>query len=119
MDDELIQVFVGPPNEAELVRSMLEGNGIEAMIEGSGASGAYPINVGALAETHVLVAAKDANDARRLLETNEASRAERSISETGDRVAASYAFRKSVMRWIALLVLIVTVASLLTTLDLG
>ena len=118
MDEELAQVFVGPPNEAELVRSMLEGNGIEAMIQGSGASGAYPINVGALAETHVLVAATDVETALRLLQTDERSTATPQ-NEVGGRVAETYAFRRSVLRWVAMIILIVTIASLVTNLDLG
>ena len=119
MDDELTQVFIGPPNEAELVRSMLEGNGIEAMLRGSGASGAYPINVGALAETHVLVAADDVEDARTLLRVTEPEPLARSGPKPGDRVAETYAFRRSVLRWVAMIVLVVTIASLVTNLDLG
>ena len=119
MDDELEQVYVGPPNQAEIVRSVLEGNGIDAMLRGSGASGAYPINVGALAETHVLVAAQDAEDARQLLRVDEAPSSDRQIREPEDRITGTYALRRSVMRWVALVVLIVTIASLVTTLDLG
>lgn len=118
MDDELAQVFVGPPNQAELMRSVLEGNGIKAVIRGSGASGAYPINVGALAETNVLVPTKDIELALRLLRPDEAPPALR-LDESRKKVPTTYDFRRSVLQWLALVILIVLIASLVTTLDLG
>lgn len=118
MDDELSQVFVGPPNQAELMRSVLEGNGIKAVIRGSGASAAYPINVGALSETIVLVPAKDIELARELLRPDEpGSSALPSSDEPGGGVPSGYAFRLSVMRWLAAIVLLVMIVSVATTLD--
>lgn len=114
MDDELAEVFVGPPNQAEVMRSVLEGNGIKAVIRGSGLSGAYPTNVGTLAETTLLVPAKDIAVARRLLR---AGGSEPSRDQARDRVPATYAFRRSVIRWFALIVLLVMVATLVTSLD--
>lgn len=107
MDDDLTQVFVGPPNQAEFMRSVLEGNGIRAEIRGLGASGAYPLNVGALAETKVLVPSSDARAARELLRTDEPDPRLRRVREPGDTVGATYAFRRSVLRWVAFVILVV------------
>jgi hypothetical protein len=118
MDDELSQVFVGPPNQAELMRSVLEGNGIKAVIRGSGASAAYPINVGALSETIVLVPAEDLELARELLRPDEPGSRAFPSDEPGGGAPSGYAFRLSVMRWLAAIVLLVMIVSLATTLDL-
>lgn len=118
MDDELVAVFVGSPNEAELMRSVLEGNGISAVIRGSGATGAYPVSVGALGETHVLVTAQDVDIARQLLRPDGSASPSRAASERSDRAPATHTFRRSVVRWFALAVLIVMIVSVVTTLDL-
>lgn len=119
VDDELTEVFVGPPTQAEVMRSVLEGNGIRAEIRGSGASGAYPVSVGALGETRVFVPSKDARIARELLESGETELPTRQVREPGDRVGTRYAFRRSVLRWVALVVLIIVVATIVANLDLG
>lgn len=117
MDDELAQVFVGLPNDAEIMRSVLEANGIAALVRGSGATGGYPLNVGAFAETTVLVPAKNAEIARKLLRSEDLGTPARPDREPASTVATSYAFRRSVMRWFALLVLLVMVATLVMSLD--
>lgn len=115
MDDELVQVFSGPPNQAEFMRSVLESNGISVVIRGSGMSGSYAFTVGEMAETTLLVPASDAEVARQLLRPDESRSPTRSVSEG---VPSTYAFRRSVMRWLAAIVLLVTVISVLTSLDL-
>lgn len=118
MDDELVAVFVGSPNEAELMRSVLEGNGISAVIRSSGLAGAYPLSVGALAETHLLVPAQDVEIARELLRPDTSATPARAASAPRvEKVPATYAYRRSAIRWLALIVLIVMIASLATTLD--
>jgi hypothetical protein len=61
---ELVEVYMSSPNDAELIRSVLEGSGIPARSTASGATGAYPLTVGALGETRVYVRVEDEDRAR-------------------------------------------------------
>jgi hypothetical protein len=53
--------------DAEVVRSLLEGNGIAAFVAGGGFYGLYPVNVGALGESRVHVRREDEEEAKRLI----------------------------------------------------
>jgi len=111
MGDGLSKVFVGPPTQAEIVRSVLEGSGIEVVIRHSGASGAYPINVGALSETVVLVPERDEATARSLLVVDEIP--------GGPPITRQRSVRRTILWWSAFLVLVITVATLVTSVDLS
>lgn len=50
-----------------LLRSVIEGSGIECFLRESGAAGMYPTNVGALGEFELWVHAVDAERARAIL----------------------------------------------------
>ena len=63
---ELIEVYRSNKNDAELVRSMLEGNGIPATIE-RGGIGMYPMTVGTLGDGRVFVREEDEDEARGLI----------------------------------------------------
>ena len=68
--EETVEVYRGSggPARAELLRSVLEGSGIECFVTGGfGASGAYPVNVGDLGQFGLLVHERDAERARELL----------------------------------------------------
>ncbi|MGH2808527.1 MAG: DUF2007 domain-containing protein [Actinomycetota bacterium] len=52
---ELVTVFTAGPMEAEIVRSLLESNGIPALVRQPGASGAYPVSVGMMGAGEVMV----------------------------------------------------------------
>ena len=68
MDEaELVAVFTGSPRDAEMLRAALAGSDIEAVIQSSGIGGAYPVNVGDLAKTMLLVRTDDADAARDLI----------------------------------------------------
>ena len=66
-EEELVAVFTGSPRDAEMLRAALAGSGIEAAIQSSGIGGAYPVNVGDLAKTKLLVRPEDAEDARAVI----------------------------------------------------
>lgn len=51
---DLVQVFVGPHPVAEQIRALLEGSGIASRTMSEG-SAAYPVNVGAMGESRVMV----------------------------------------------------------------
>lgn len=68
MTEHFIEVFRGHHLEADIIRSMLEANGIRVSLSGAGTSGAYPLGVGALGEGRVLVLRDDEDAARALLE---------------------------------------------------
>lgn len=108
MPDGLSEVFLGARTDAEVVRSVLEGHGIQADIRYSGASAAYPLTVGALSETAVLVLKSDLSAARELL-------AEQKESPETD-TSRSIAFRRGVIRWSAVLALVVAVLALVLAL---
>ncbi len=67
-DDELVEVYRVGPMEAELMRSVLEGNNIPCLISGSGIGGAYPVGVGSLGESPLMVRRRDAATARELID---------------------------------------------------
>ncbi len=62
-----MRVYTSGRMDAEVVRSMLEGNGIEATIDNPGAVAAYPVNVGAMGEARILVKVSDEALARELI----------------------------------------------------
>jgi Putative prokaryotic signal transducing protein len=68
-DERWVEVYRGGggPSQAELIRSLLEGSDIACVIDGFGMGGAYPVNVGGLAEFKVHVKESDAEDAAALL----------------------------------------------------
>ncbi|MDQ3964665.1 MAG: DUF2007 domain-containing protein [Actinomycetota bacterium] len=66
-EEELVTVYTSGRMDAEVVRSMLESNGIEATIDNPGAVAAYPVNVGAMGEARILVNASDEAQARALI----------------------------------------------------
>jgi hypothetical protein len=61
----LVSVYRSPRMQAELIRSVLEGSGIEAFVRGSGMSAAYP--GGVLDDAAVMVRKEDEEEARALL----------------------------------------------------
>ncbi len=68
MGSQLVEVFRGGGGHlrAEMIKSILSGDGIEAMIV-SDEIAAYPVNVGAMGEFSLLVPAEDADRSRDLL----------------------------------------------------
>jgi Putative prokaryotic signal transducing protein len=61
-----VEIYRVATLNAEMVRSVLEGNGIDCIISGSGMSGVYPGS--ALDSAGVLVRSKDEARARELIE---------------------------------------------------
>ena len=68
-DEELVEVYRGGGGEpvAQVLRSVLEGVGIECMVTGSWGGSQYPINAGPMGEFGLLVRAEDADKAREAL----------------------------------------------------
>ena len=63
-DDELVEVYTVGRLDAELIRSVLEGNGIPAFNLGGAITGSYPLTVGTLGAGRVFVRGKDEEAAR-------------------------------------------------------
>ncbi len=61
------------PAEAEIIRSLLECEGIRALVRGRVAQFVYPLTVDGLAEMKVLVPAADAEAARALIASAKAA----------------------------------------------
>lgn len=67
-DADLVEILkVHSPAEAEVLRSLLESQGIACLIRGHIAQFMYPLTVDGLAEYKILVPAADAQAARALL----------------------------------------------------
>jgi putative signal transducing protein len=81
IDDPLVQVHVAHGDtEAELIRALLEGNGIDAALGGERAIGiVYRFTVGPFSEVAIQVHAEDADRARALIAS-----ADRGELEIGD-----------------------------------
>ena len=67
-EPEFVEIYRVGSLDAEMVRSVLEGNDIQCMLSGSGMGGAYPMNVGTLGSAAILVRTEDAERARELIE---------------------------------------------------
>jgi hypothetical protein len=69
---DFVSVHSAPnPTEHLLLRSMLEGSGIEVRLEATNATGASPDTAGSMANSELFVRAEDAEKARRLIEAAE------------------------------------------------
>jgi Putative prokaryotic signal transducing protein len=68
-DEDLIEVYRGGGGEpvAQILRSVLEGAGIECLVTGSWGGSQYPINAGPMGEFALVVRAEDADRARAAL----------------------------------------------------
>jgi hypothetical protein len=66
-DSEFVEVYRVGTLDAEMVRSVLEGNGIDCILAGSGMGGVYP-GAGTLDSAGVLVRVEDEERARELIE---------------------------------------------------
>jgi hypothetical protein len=60
--DSLVEIVRTQRLEADLLRSVLEGSGIDALVSGY-ANEAYPVTVGGMAEVGILVRSDDAERA--------------------------------------------------------
>jgi hypothetical protein len=65
-ENELVQIYEVGHIDAQVVRSLLEGNGIPTVVASEGAGGMYPVNVG-FGAGRVLVRRRDADRARELI----------------------------------------------------
>lgn len=88
--DTLVPVFAGSPQDAEMLRAALQGSGIDATTEASGVGGAYPVNVGDLGQTRVLVRARDRETARSIIQAGDAGMLDDGI-QTARPAGARYA----------------------------
>lgn len=61
-------VVLNNPSEAELLRGLLEAQGIQVMLSKEGAATVYGLTVGALSEIEVFVPRTQAAKARQILE---------------------------------------------------
>ncbi|MGH2730292.1 MAG: putative signal transducing protein [Actinomycetota bacterium] len=77
-DDELVQIYEVGRIDAEVVRSLLEGNGIPCVVASEGAGGMYPVNVG-FGAGRVLTRRRDAARAKELI--YEAERGDFALTE--------------------------------------
>lgn len=65
---DFVSVHRAPnPTEHLLLRSLLEGSGIEVRLEATDATGAYPDSAGSMANSELFVPARDADRARQLI----------------------------------------------------
>ena len=77
VSDEFVSIHTAPnPTEHLLLRSLLEGNGIEVRLEATNATGAYPDSAGSMANSELFVRAGDAERARAILEAAEEGKLE-------------------------------------------
>jgi hypothetical protein len=75
--DDFVSVHTAPnPTEHLLLRSLLEGNGIEVRLEATNATGTYPDSAGSLANSDLFVRAEDADRARAILKAAEEGKLE-------------------------------------------
>lgn len=66
-DKKLTKIAVlNDPAEAEVLRGLLEAQGIPVMVSKEGASTVYGLTVGAFAEIEIFVPADQAKDAKRI-----------------------------------------------------
>jgi hypothetical protein len=61
---DLVEIYRSNRVDADMMRSVLQGSGIRAVLASVGQSAAYPLTVGALGEGRVFVATDDVERAR-------------------------------------------------------
>jgi hypothetical protein len=67
---KLVEVFIAQGEvQAQLIRAMLEGDGIESMFQGEAIRLTHGITVDGLAEVKILVREEDEDRAREIIET--------------------------------------------------
>ena len=104
-----VRVFTGPPTDAEMVRGVLEGSGIDAVIQRLG-GGAYGLDPGPLGETIVNVKTEDLAEAREILGEVEVQ-AEPENEPTFEETTSSAV--RSTGNWLVRAAAVVTIAVLL------
>ncbi len=67
--------------EAQLIKSLLEAEGIPAMVSQEGAGAAYGLTVGILGIAEIFVAEKNADEAKKLIEEMKGDDEEREKSD--------------------------------------
>ena len=67
--------------QAELLRGLLEAQGIDVLLSQEGAARAIGINIGAMGDTQVLVRSEDEDAARELMRQYEAGDLENSLPD--------------------------------------
>jgi hypothetical protein len=69
-DEQLVEIYRGGGGntQAELIRAVLAGSGIDCVAQGGWAGSQYPVNVGSMGQFAILVRAEDADRAREVLE---------------------------------------------------
>ena len=67
--------------QAELLRGLLEAQGIDVLLSQEGAAKAIGINIGAMGDTQLLVRSEDENEARELMRQYEAGELEDSFPD--------------------------------------
>ena len=102
MDEPVYQALseltiVGDLTAAHLLAARLRNEGIEAFVRGE-ALGPYPVSVGRMAATAVLVPERDLDEARELLEEIERSAAETEYEQAG--IGVSPELSMSVLWWV-------------------
>jgi hypothetical protein len=78
----LVEVYRSHRLDAEMIRSVLEANGIRAITSGEGYSSAYPMNVGDLGAHRVLVLPDDAARAHEVIDAAHRGEADLDLVET-------------------------------------
>mgnify|MGYP001599289084 CR=1 FL=1 len=69
MPNDLVSVYIAHGQvEAQLIKSLLEAEGIPTMIAQEGAGAAYGLTVGILGIAEIFVREKDADEAKKLIE---------------------------------------------------
>lgn len=69
MPNDLVSVYIAHGQvEAQLIKSLLEAEGIPVMIAQEGAGAAYGLTVGILGIAEIFVREKDAEEAKKLIE---------------------------------------------------
>ena len=70
MSDDALKklVVLNDPSEAEVLRGLLEAQGIQVMLSKEGASTVYGLTAGAFAEIEVFVPQSQSEEAERILE---------------------------------------------------
>ena len=103
--EELVPVFAGSPQDAELLRAALEGSGLEVTTESSGIGGAYPVNVGDLGQTRVLVRSRDRETARAIIDAGDETMLDHDPDASARPEGARYALIAIAILLLVLLIL--------------
>ena len=91
---DLVEIYRMAPMDADLMRSVLEGSGIPAVVQRAGSAAAYPLTVGDLGDAKLLVPRDRVQEALLVIDAAEGGDVSSEDQEIGNYGDESYGYEE-------------------------